>query len=242
MPRSVCFLFGQEGPGLSDEARERVRRDVLDRAVRLDALDQRLGGRRDRHAQLDHAARRPRGGLARASRRWRRPRVAGSGRTGRRPPSPRGWAAASSRRRSRQLVAACAGDGGVGGRRRVGLPTARKTACDPERVRLGARDVDPGVGLADAQLRRARPARAVGSAPGSGTSLCRCGRARRSAPSARRARARPGRGEERPGEDRGGPVGEGAADERAGRRARRAACPAPSACATRCRRGDRLGR
>ena len=64
MPRSVCFLFGQEGPGLSEQARERVRRHLLDRPVRLDALDQRLGGRRDRDAQLGGAVRRPRRRLA----------------------------------------------------------------------------------------------------------------------------------------------------------------------------------
>ena len=59
LPRAVCFLFGQEGPGLSELAREVVRRDVLDRAVRLDPLDQRLRGRGDRHARLDPRVRRP---------------------------------------------------------------------------------------------------------------------------------------------------------------------------------------
>ena len=56
MPRSVCFLFGQEGPGLSEQAREALRRHLLDRPVRLDAVDQRLGGRRDRDAQLGGAS------------------------------------------------------------------------------------------------------------------------------------------------------------------------------------------
>ena len=42
LPRRVCFLFGQEGPGLSERRAEVVRRHVLDRAVRLDPLDQRL--------------------------------------------------------------------------------------------------------------------------------------------------------------------------------------------------------
>ena len=59
LPRRVCFLFGQEGPGLSEQARAGVRRHVLDRAVRLDPLDQRLGGRRDRDAQLGAPVRRP---------------------------------------------------------------------------------------------------------------------------------------------------------------------------------------
>ena len=58
VPRRVCFLFGQEGPGLSEGARG-VRRDVLDRAVRLDPVDQRLRGRGDRHAHLDPRVRRP---------------------------------------------------------------------------------------------------------------------------------------------------------------------------------------
>ena len=60
VPRRVCFLFGQEGPGLSRGARAGLRRDLLDRAVRVDPLHQRLGGRRDRHAHLDPCACRPR--------------------------------------------------------------------------------------------------------------------------------------------------------------------------------------
>ena len=59
MPRRVCFLFGQEGPGLSEAARAVVRRDVLDRAVRLDPVDQRQRRRGDRHAHLDPRVRRP---------------------------------------------------------------------------------------------------------------------------------------------------------------------------------------
>ena len=60
VPRQVCFLFGQEGPGLSTSARGGLRRDLLDRAVRVDPLHQRLGRRRDRHAHLDPCACRPR--------------------------------------------------------------------------------------------------------------------------------------------------------------------------------------
>ena len=69
MPRRVCFLFGQEGPGLSEDARGGLRRDVLDRAVRLDPVDQRQRGRRDRDAHLGDDVRRPvrRGRLARLS-------------------------------------------------------------------------------------------------------------------------------------------------------------------------------
>ncbi len=52
LPRRVCLLFGQEGPGLSEAAREVVRRDVLDRAVRLDPLDQRARPPRHRDARL----------------------------------------------------------------------------------------------------------------------------------------------------------------------------------------------
>ena len=59
VPRRVCFLFGQEGPGLSEPAPRGLRRDVLDRAVRLDPVDQRLGRRRDRDARLGARARRP---------------------------------------------------------------------------------------------------------------------------------------------------------------------------------------
>ena len=56
MPRRVCFLFGQEGPGLSERRPRGLRRDVLDRAVRLDAVDQRQRGRRDRDAHLGRAS------------------------------------------------------------------------------------------------------------------------------------------------------------------------------------------
>ena len=62
LPRRVCLLFGQEGPGLSDAGPRGLRRHLLDRAVRLDPLDQRLGGRGHRDARLGPAARRPRRG------------------------------------------------------------------------------------------------------------------------------------------------------------------------------------
>ena len=55
LPRRVCFLFGQEGPGLSESARRGLRRHLLDRPVRVDALDQRQLGGRDRDAQLGRA-------------------------------------------------------------------------------------------------------------------------------------------------------------------------------------------
>ena len=57
LPRKVCLLFGQEGPGLSDGRTRRLRRHLLDHAVRLDPVDQRLGGRRDRDAHVDPPAR-----------------------------------------------------------------------------------------------------------------------------------------------------------------------------------------
>ena len=79
MPRQVCFLFGQEGPGLSEQAREAVRRHVLDRAVRLDALDQRLGGRCDRDAHVGGASCRPRRAPGAAERVRARPVVQGLG-------------------------------------------------------------------------------------------------------------------------------------------------------------------
>ena len=57
LPRACVLLFGQEGDGLSDAAREACAGRAVDRAVRLDALDQR--GRRggDRHARVDPPAR-----------------------------------------------------------------------------------------------------------------------------------------------------------------------------------------
>ena len=59
VPRRVCFLFGQEGPGLSDAGPRGLRRDVLDRPVRVDPVDQRLGRGRDRDARLGPRPRRP---------------------------------------------------------------------------------------------------------------------------------------------------------------------------------------
>ena len=49
-----------------------LRRHLLDRPVRLDPLDQRLGGRGDRDAHLDPPARRPARVLARLIARWLR--------------------------------------------------------------------------------------------------------------------------------------------------------------------------
>ncbi len=241
MPRSVCFLFGQEGPGLSDEARRALRRDVLDRAVRLDPVDQRLGGRRDRDARLDHPARRPRGGLARLSvGEWRRPRVAGSGRTGRRPPTPRGWAAASSRRRTR------AAGGSVRGRRRC------RRAASGRPCRPRGRPPRPGTRAAGrtrrpprrrsgrSAARRARPARAAGVFAGSWTSFVAAAGDHVAAHPARAAlELGLAGGEQRPGEDRGRAVGERAADEPlVGGLAEPLAQRPP--LGQRCGRGDRL--
>ena len=70
LPRRVCLLFGQEGPGSLRAGPGGLRRHLLDRPVRVDPLDQRLGGRGHRDAHLGPAARRPRRGLARLSRPW----------------------------------------------------------------------------------------------------------------------------------------------------------------------------
>ena len=59
LPRACVLLFGQEGPGLSAAAHAGLRRRPVDRAVRLDPVDQRRRGRGDRHAHLGHPARRP---------------------------------------------------------------------------------------------------------------------------------------------------------------------------------------
>ena len=68
-PRRVCFLFGQEGPGLSEARARGLRRDLLDRAVRLDPLHQRRRRGRGRDARVGAGVRRPRrrGRLARLS-------------------------------------------------------------------------------------------------------------------------------------------------------------------------------
>ena len=59
VPRRVCFLFGQEGPGTVGVGAGGLRRDALHRPVRLDPLDQRVGRGSDRHALLDQGVRRP---------------------------------------------------------------------------------------------------------------------------------------------------------------------------------------
>ena len=59
IPRRVCFLFGQEGPGLSRAGPRGLRRHLLDRPVRVHPVDQRLRRRGDRDARLGPAVRRP---------------------------------------------------------------------------------------------------------------------------------------------------------------------------------------
>ena len=59
LPRRVLPAVRPGGPGAVGGGSRGVRRDVLDRAVRLDPLHQRLGRRRDRHAHLGRPARRP---------------------------------------------------------------------------------------------------------------------------------------------------------------------------------------
>ena len=57
LPRDCLLLFGQEGPGISDDARDGRRVDRVDRPVRVDAQHQRRGRGRDRHAYLDQPTR-----------------------------------------------------------------------------------------------------------------------------------------------------------------------------------------
>ena len=52
LPERCVLLFGQEGPGLSDEARELSRGGARDPPVRLHPLDQRGGGERGRDARM----------------------------------------------------------------------------------------------------------------------------------------------------------------------------------------------
>ena len=56
LPRRCVLLFGQEGRAVRG-GRAGVRRVVVDRAVRLDPVDQRRRRRRDRHARVDPRAR-----------------------------------------------------------------------------------------------------------------------------------------------------------------------------------------
>ena len=57
LPRRSLFLFGQEGSGLTDEARNAADVRLLHIAVRLDSLDQRGRGRGHCHAYVDPSAR-----------------------------------------------------------------------------------------------------------------------------------------------------------------------------------------
>ena len=56
LPRECVLLFGQEGPGLTDDAHADLYVGALHRSVRLDPLDQRECGGRDRDARLDPPA------------------------------------------------------------------------------------------------------------------------------------------------------------------------------------------
>ena len=58
------------GPGPVRRRPRGLRRDVLHRAVRVDPVDQRVSGGRDRDAHVDPSARRPRGPVARVTRGW----------------------------------------------------------------------------------------------------------------------------------------------------------------------------
>ena len=59
LPARCVLLFGQEGPGLTERPGQHASAVLLDRAVRLDPVDQRRGGRRHRHARVDPPVRRP---------------------------------------------------------------------------------------------------------------------------------------------------------------------------------------
>ena len=67
LPRACLLLFGQEGPGVSGVGPRAGRPGGFDRPVRLHPVDQRGGGRRDRNACLDPAARRPGRGVVTGS-------------------------------------------------------------------------------------------------------------------------------------------------------------------------------
>jgi len=86
LPRDCLLLFGQEGPGISDDAR---RADRVDRPVRVDTQHQCRGRGRDRHAYLDHATWEHRECLVGQDLQiWIR--YGSTGRSARRPPSPAG--------------------------------------------------------------------------------------------------------------------------------------------------------
>ena len=55
LPRDCLLIFGQEGPGITDDARAGAADHGVDRPVRLDPQHQRRGGCGYRHACLDQA-------------------------------------------------------------------------------------------------------------------------------------------------------------------------------------------
>jgi len=63
LPRNALLLFGQEGPGLTEQAHEAAGLVVSIAQFGFDEIDQRRGGRRDRDARLDPPACGPDGGL-----------------------------------------------------------------------------------------------------------------------------------------------------------------------------------
>ena len=54
LPRECLLIFGQEGPGITDDAKAGAAAHRVDRPVRLHPQHQRRGRRRHRHAHLDH--------------------------------------------------------------------------------------------------------------------------------------------------------------------------------------------
>jgi tRNA(Leu) C34 or U34 (ribose-2'-O)-methylase TrmL len=57
LPRECVLVFGQEGPGAERADAGGLYRRAAHRAVRLDPVDQRRRGRRDRHARVGASAR-----------------------------------------------------------------------------------------------------------------------------------------------------------------------------------------
>ena len=65
LPRDSLLVFGQEGPGITGEARAGAALRRLDRAVRVDPQHQRVRRRRHRHAHVDPPTCRPKARLVR---------------------------------------------------------------------------------------------------------------------------------------------------------------------------------
>ena len=210
MPRSVCFLFGQEGPGsprrpagsATGPSRSPSSAPPARSTPRPRPRSRCTPGSAGTPTSATPGAAEPRGrGASEASVSKAHAPLTFSGRSPGQAPDeavaclPAGLAGRLpvAAVLAHQLLAAGPGGCGVAAGIGVGAPRGGVHRLDPEDVGLRAGDVDARLRSGTRAATRARPSRAAASRPAARPAGRRCARGRHTAPSARRARAGPGR-------------------------------------------------